>query len=309
MTFTQINYFLELARALNYTNAAANLFITQSTLSRSIASLENEIGVKLFERDYHTVKLTAAGEVMYTEMQTNMECIAKTLIKVQEIANRPDEKIRVGILEGQGIEACILFGIKDMAETYPDLAIEIKKSDYFDLIAGLKSGKLDFVLTVQNAEERCEGLECLTFHDLKQYFFATETDPIWDGELTMERIAQRTIIMPSKFYPGNQDILDRLKQFNESPSVIHAEDMETHRVFLETGMGVTFVNDSSVIYGSRSDTPLRSVCVPDKVALPKLKLSLVWRKESVTSFMEAFLDRVKEAQERLTIHPQPKRGE
>lgn len=247
--------------------------------------------------------------MMYTEMQTNMDRIAKTLIKVQEIANRPDEKIRLGILEGQGIEACILFGIKDMAESHPDLAIEIKKSDYFDLITGLKSGKLDFVLTVQNAkEEECEGLECLQLHDLQQYFFTTETDPIWDGELTIERIAQRTIIMPSKFYPGNQDILNCLKQFNESPSVIHAEDMETHRVFLETGMGVTFVNDSSVIYGSRSDTPIRNMRVPDEAPLPKLKLSLIWKKEPVTSFMTTFLDRVKEAQDRLTIHPQPRRG-
>ena len=41
MTFNQINYFLNVAKHLSFTKAASSLFITQSTLSRSIASLED----------------------------------------------------------------------------------------------------------------------------------------------------------------------------------------------------------------------------------------------------------------------------
>lgn len=310
MTFNQINYFLELARTLSYTNAAASLFITQSTLSRSIAALENEIGVQLFERDYHSVSLTEAGEVMYTEMRSNMDRIARTLIKVQEIANRPNEKIRVGILEGQGIDACILFAIKDMAELYPNMAIEIRKSDYYDMMTELESGKLDFVLTViVRGAKKDEEMSYLLIRELEQYFIASTTDPIWDKSVSLETIAQRTLIMPSKYYPGNQELLVCLKKYTETPSVLNAEDMETHRVFLETGMGVTILNSSTVIYGSRSEAPIRTQRIPENLGLASLDLYLLWRNDAATSFIDAFIDRIKEAQENLKRHPDPKTEE
>lgn len=53
MTFNQINYFLTIAKHLNFTQAASELFVAQSTLSRSMAALEAEIGVKLLQRDFH----------------------------------------------------------------------------------------------------------------------------------------------------------------------------------------------------------------------------------------------------------------
>ena len=68
MTFSQINYFLTLAACLNYTEAATKLFISQSALSRSIASLEKELDVKLLIRNYHSVELTKAGKILYREM-------------------------------------------------------------------------------------------------------------------------------------------------------------------------------------------------------------------------------------------------
>jgi len=69
MTFNQINYFLAVADQLNFTKAAASLFVTQSTLSRSIAALEEEIGTPLLYRDFHAVKLTPAGEILHIEMK------------------------------------------------------------------------------------------------------------------------------------------------------------------------------------------------------------------------------------------------
>lgn len=63
MTLQQILYFREIAHTQNYTQAAQNLFIAQSSLSHSIQSLENEVGVPLFERKSgKRVTLTKYGE-------------------------------------------------------------------------------------------------------------------------------------------------------------------------------------------------------------------------------------------------------
>ncbi|MBL7764056.1 MAG: LysR family transcriptional regulator [Chitinophagaceae bacterium] len=61
MDLEQIRYFLTLSQELHFWNAAEKLFITQSALSRQIQSLEDDIGVKLFERSKRNVKLTKAG--------------------------------------------------------------------------------------------------------------------------------------------------------------------------------------------------------------------------------------------------------
>lgn len=304
MTFTQINYFLELSRTLNYTHAAANMFVTQSTLSRSIAALENEIGVQLFVRDYHTVKPTKAGEVMFAEMANNMDRINRTLEKVQAIANRPDEKIRVGILEGQEVDVTFLFAIKDLAEQHPNLAISIQKSDYYDLLSELKAGKLDVVCIVLEPDmEKDEELNYHLIMPLQQYFVALEDDPFWNQKLCAETVAQKTLIMPSKYYPGNQEIIDVLKRYTESLSVIHAEDMETHRVFLETGMGATIANSSSVIYGSAKDNRLRAAPLEGTDLVSKLDLVMLWKKNAATGFLETFIEQVKVAQKKLKENP------
>lgn len=57
MNLSHLQYFRELAQVQHYTKAAHNLFISQPTLSHSIASLEDELGVKLFEKNGRTVKL------------------------------------------------------------------------------------------------------------------------------------------------------------------------------------------------------------------------------------------------------------
>lgn len=62
MTLKQIKSFLILARTLNYANAAAELFISQSALSLTIKALEEELGGKLFKRNTRRVELTEEGK-------------------------------------------------------------------------------------------------------------------------------------------------------------------------------------------------------------------------------------------------------
>ncbi|MCH4245095.1 LysR family transcriptional regulator [Acinetobacter gerneri] len=62
MTLKQLKAFLALARALNYANAANELCVSQSALSLSIKSLEEELGGKLFKRNTRRVEMTLEGE-------------------------------------------------------------------------------------------------------------------------------------------------------------------------------------------------------------------------------------------------------
>ena len=63
----KITYFLTLAECLSFTQAAAVHNVSQTAISQYIAGLEERVGVKLFARSPHQVKLTEAGKYYYYE--------------------------------------------------------------------------------------------------------------------------------------------------------------------------------------------------------------------------------------------------
>lgn len=64
MEIRQLKYFVRMAQTLNFSEAARSLYVSQSTLSQQIKSLEYELGTLLFQRDSHSVSITESGEML-----------------------------------------------------------------------------------------------------------------------------------------------------------------------------------------------------------------------------------------------------
>lgn len=78
MELRVLNYFLAIAREENFTRAAQQLHVTQPTLSRQIANLEQELGVKLFRRSNHNIVLTEDGMILKRRVQELLTLAEKT---------------------------------------------------------------------------------------------------------------------------------------------------------------------------------------------------------------------------------------
>tara|TARA_R110001606_G_scaffold166035_1_gene310496 strand:- start:341 stop:1213 length:873 start_codon:yes stop_codon:yes gene_type:complete len=89
MTIQQIKYFLALANELHFWKTSEKVFISQSSLTRQIQSLEDEIGIQLFERDKRNVKLTDAGIFL----QKQWIVLIKDFDQIQKQAKKIDEGI------------------------------------------------------------------------------------------------------------------------------------------------------------------------------------------------------------------------
>ena len=72
MDLQRIKYFLALAEQLHYWKTAEKVNITQSALTRQIQSLENELGLQLFERNKRNVKLTPAGKFLKEKWEVEL---------------------------------------------------------------------------------------------------------------------------------------------------------------------------------------------------------------------------------------------
>ncbi len=77
------------ARHLSFTKAAAELFLTQSAVSRQIKALEDELGVQLFERHTRALRLTSEGEALFQTASDVLRRIEETTRRIQ---GRADER-------------------------------------------------------------------------------------------------------------------------------------------------------------------------------------------------------------------------
>lgn len=96
MNSTQIRCFLSLAKNLNFTKSANEMYLSQSTVSKNIKNLEKELQIKLFERGYHKIFLTEKGKIFYNQMSLTAAEISDTIRNLQQGNNTKRRKIKMG---------------------------------------------------------------------------------------------------------------------------------------------------------------------------------------------------------------------
>ena len=86
MTLNQLSYFYQAAILQHFNQAAEKMNISEPSLSRSIAALENELGVTLFEKRGRNVTLTKAGEIFLEHVTQILDDVTRASNKMQQIA-------------------------------------------------------------------------------------------------------------------------------------------------------------------------------------------------------------------------------
>lgn len=91
MNDLQVRCFLEVAKCLNFTEAAKHLYISQSNISRQISSLEEEWNLVLFDRNTKHVRLTAQGELLSEAMEKMLADWDRALTRAKASSARMQE--------------------------------------------------------------------------------------------------------------------------------------------------------------------------------------------------------------------------
>ncbi len=153
MELRVLNYFLVAAREENITKAANILHVTQPTVSRQLMQLEEELGVKLFERKKHNIALTADGMVLKRRAQEILTLADKTK---QDFFNKTNELSGdVAVGSGEYISTQILAElIASFREKHPLVHYSIYSGNSDNIRERIDRGLLDIGLVAEPVDIR-----------------------------------------------------------------------------------------------------------------------------------------------------------
>src|SRR5579872_388086 len=152
MTITQLEYVVAVATYKSFVSAAEKCFVTQPTLSMQIQKLEDEMGVKIFDRNKHPIAVTDIGEIIVEQSRVALaECERiHELIQVQQ-------KILSGTFKIAAIPTVapnILPGLlENYSKSFPTMKLDVKEMETNQIITALRNNEIDAAIVSTPLEE------------------------------------------------------------------------------------------------------------------------------------------------------------
>ena len=231
MTFTQLEYIVALDTHRHFALAAEKCFVTQPTLSMQIQKLEEELGVKIFDRTKQPVIPTEIGTNIIRQARITLReaNLIKQMINDQKDTLSGD--LRIGIIPT--LAPYLLPALyKSMRDKYPQLNLIIKESITEDVIYELKNNRLDCGIVVTPLKDPSIREDVLFYEELfvyvskknalsgKKYVLASEIDPneLWlleEGHCFRSQVLNICELKKSsdfhfKYETGNIETLKRM---------------------------------------------------------------------------------------------------
>ncbi len=170
MNRIQIRCFLETAKCLNFSKAAANLFISQPTLSRNISMLEKELGIKLFSRNsFQGTSLTPAGSCMLDAFKESDKLIEDAIRRAHNIAQSESHTLSLGLLEGQMMDEKLGSILSEFSKEYPNIKLEMTKESFGELSRKLESDDYDIIITIDAEVKNNKNIKIKPLYTLPTY--------------------------------------------------------------------------------------------------------------------------------------------
>lgn len=289
MNQKQLEIFITLADNLNFTRTAEQLYLSQTTVTLQIRSLEEELQAKLFERTSRSVSLTYAGHVF--------------LEKARDILERMEEAVQETAFAAQGYTGSLHIGFADdvnasgissilrcFSLAHPEIMLRVQGGYPGELLQGLTSGEFDLIFTpafrkVQN--------EKLNRHVLGLYHTVAAFHR--DHPFHKKDALKYADFEDEKFIyiSGDRDELDFSAKFMHQLNLHHIrvhqiariDNIDTVFLMLDSNLGVTVLPE--YFAGRFAGTSQISICPIDEPLKPTEFLA-VWKNHGISEELKQF---------------------
>ncbi len=286
----QLRYFMELAKCLNFTKAAMNLYIAQPALSQQIADLEKQLGVTLFDRNSRSVTLTPAGKILEAScpgVLNKLDNVHKQMLCAQAGLRG---QLKIGYLHL--FQPMLPNLVQEFRRMYSDIALEFYRGNLMELENAQKNNDIDIAFTWINPDDmpqaNAPAMNVLWKDDLciavrKDHPFALS------GNMDFSLLENETfILIDDSSTPGFQYMAR--KAAAEAGFLIKekvsCKDFSSIMLQVESGIGVSLLPRGMNAFGFGNRENIRFIPIKTDC----MDFGVVWFQDSKNAALSLFLD-------------------
>lgn len=267
--FQQLEQFVAVARAKNFTRAANALNISQSALSRSILKLEDQLGQPLFERKPREVVLTDLGELLLEKAKEILQLVEDTFSMISEAERHG--RIRLGAIPT--IAPYFLPGLlRTFAERHPDISVVVQEDTTDNLIKRCSHGEID--LAILALPIIAKYLEIEPLFDEELLLVIPRDHPLASrDEITPEAVEELPFVMLNEAHCLSENIASYCRKQSVQPvTVERISQLATVQELVALEHGISIVPEMAY----RIDTSDRRVYRSFSGEKPTRTVAMMW---------------------------------
>ena len=237
MELTQLATFVAVAETGSFSRAAERLFTTQPAISKRVAALEDELGVRLLDRSGRGVLTTEAGEVLLGRARRVLEELDDAREAVRSLSGEVSGSLRLATSHHVGIHRLPPV-LKAFAQAHPGVELDLVFLDSERACADVAEGRLEFAV-VTLPERPDPTLETrLVWPDPLAIVAATDHPLAEAGEIEPARLGEYPAVLPGRGTVTRTILLDALVPFGVAPRTrLETNYLETIRTMVSVGLG------------------------------------------------------------------------
>lgn len=267
MNLMRIQYFVEVAKSENFSEAARKLYTSQPNLSRQIAVMEQELGFALFHRVGRSIYLTQAGQYLYEQFKDIPDLAANAIAHASALARGDVGDLRVGVLEGQEINNIFTERLRRISEERPDLSLQVERNSFSNLRNGLLQCRYDLIITLSFELEDLAAAEPVEHEILLPQsgsIAVSRKHPLADKEdLVLADLKNESFIAISQEESpaGYRQLIDQCAKAGFDPNITRqANTLESLLLCVEANMGITLLDCNTRL---QHDNNVRIIPLPE----------------------------------------------
>ena len=274
MTLTELKYVVALAHERHFGRAAQKCFVTQPTLSLALAKLEDELGVKLFERNKNEVLVTARGQAIVEQARRVLDEVGKISHIAKGAQDQLAGALRLGVIPTIG-PYLLPDLVPILRKRAPSMPLAIEENLTGNLAPMLREGELDVVVIA--LPFAVPGVKTRVVYEEPFSVVVPEGHP-WESRKAVKpsELAEQNLLVLNAGHCFRDQVLEACPgQSNTAlPDGRAGSSLETIRNMVASGLGVSVLPSSALTprYASRL---LR--VVPFSSPVPSRIVALAWR--------------------------------
>ncbi|MBE6018219.1 MAG: LysR family transcriptional regulator [Lachnospiraceae bacterium] len=247
MTTKQIDYCIELARTLNFSRAAENMFVSQPTFSYQIRLLEEEVGFEIFERSGKGASLTPAGAQFAVFLVNMREELKRAIEQGQNFSAKYKDRITISLMVRQA-----LYFLPEAIRIFEEREHNVQIEPVFQYENGIDSflrKESDIFFTLKEQTRQIPGIHVHDLFESRIYLITRRDDMLAEKNLITESdLYGRTLMIGGGSPPALKAVQHRLVSTGKI-NYFNSADHDTTLTNVAAGKGIClapgFLNDHS----------------------------------------------------------------